>query len=313
MAFDKICDEIILDYEDAKDFAYILKLSYLNEFEKIKNLNLDKFGIVEKDDLLFYGKNYPLFKSLLFFNEIPVFREEKESILFLKNIELSPRNTLNSLTYDEKIRLGNEFLKRCINIVPKEYISDIPQLIFGKEYYFKGVCLKEYVSALNGLYKIGKKNKVKKLIINRELPDEKDVKKYKKKLAKKISLFKKKLDNYEINYFNLKFNNKNFKCQYIYVRQSIWDKILSLFGEEIELKYYPTLVNVAYSHEKVDFLRPLFIFVNKGDISVYAKVPKLIYLKDGLTLNHLNLRGKCIYFGNWEKERFLEIIEKGVL
>jgi len=313
MTFDKICDEIILDYEDAKDFAYILKLIYLNEFEKIKNLNLDKFGIVEKDDLLFYGKNYPLFKSLLFFNEIPVFREEKESILFLKSIGLSPRNTLNSLTYEEKIKLGNEFLKRCLNIVPKEYISYIPQLIFGREYYFKGVCLKEYVSALNGLYKIGKKNKVKKLIINRELPDEKDIKKYKNKLAKKISLFKKKLDNYEINYFNLKFNNKNFKCQYIYVRQSIWDKILGLFGEGIELKYYPTLVNIAYSHEKVDFLKPLFIFVDRGDISVYAKVPKLVYLKDGLSLNHLNLRGKCIYFGNWEKERFLEIIEKGAL
>ncbi|AIJ04913.1 phosphoesterase RecJ domain protein [Methanocaldococcus bathoardescens] len=313
MAFDEICDEIILDYEDAKDFAYILKLIYLNEFEKIKNLNLDKFGIIEKDDLLFYGKNYPLFKSLLFFNEIPVFREEKESILFLKSIGLSPRNTLNSLTYKEKVKLGNEFLKRCIGLVPKEYISYIPQLIFGREYYFKGVCLKEYVSALNGLYKIGKKNKVKKLIISMELPDEKDVKKYKKKLAKKIDLFKKKLNSYEINYLNLKFNNKNFKCQYIYVRQSIWNKVLGLFGEEIELKYYPTLVNVAHSHEKVDFLKSLFIFVDRGDISVYAKVPKLVYLKDGLTLNHLNLRGKYIYFGNWEKERFWKIIKKGAL
>ncbi|AAB99078.1 TPA: DHH family phosphoesterase [Methanocaldococcus jannaschii] len=313
MAFDEICDEIILNYEDAKDFAYILKLTYLNEFKKLENLNLNKFGIIKKDDLSFYGKNYPLFKSLLFFNEIPVFRGEKESILFLKSIGLSPRITLNSLTYKEKIKLGNEFLKRCINFVPKEYISYIPQLIFGKEYYFRGVCLKEYVSALNGLYKIGKKKKVKKLIINMELPDEKDVKKYKKKLAKKITLFNKKLENYEINYFNLKFNNKNFECQYIYVKQSVWDKILGLFGEGIELKYYPTLVNIAYSSEKVDFLKPFFIFVDKGDISVYAKVPKLIYLKDGLSLNYLNLRGKYVYFGNWEKDKFWEIIERGVL
>jgi len=306
MAFDKLCDEVILTY--GEDFAYILKLTYLNEFEKIKNLDYKKFGIIEKDDLLFYGKNYPLFKSLLFFNEIPVFRKEKESILFLKSIEINPRDTLNSLSYKEKIKLGNEFLKRCLKFVPKEYISYIPYLIFGKGYYFKGVCLKEYVSALNGLYKIGKKNKVKKLIINRELPNEKDVKKYKKKLAKKISLFKKKLNSYEINYFNLKFNNKNFKCQYIYIKQSFWDKISGLFGEGIELKYYPTLVNIAYSSEKVDFMKPLFIFVDGGDISVYAKVPKLVYLKDELTLNHLNLKGKYVYFGNWKKDKFWEIV-----
>ena len=313
MTFDEICDEIILNSEDAKDFAYILKLTYLNEFDKFKNINFKKFDIIEKDDLLFYGKNYPLFKSLLFFNEIPVFREEKDSILFLKSIGLSPRDTLNSLNYEEKIKLGNEFIKKSLSLVPKEYIRYIPHLIFGKEYYFKGVCLKEYVSALNGMYKIGKKKKVKKLIINRELPDEKDVKKYKKKLAKKISLFKKKFNSYEINYFNLKFNNKNFKCQYIYVKQSMWDKVLGLFGEGIELKYYPTLVNIAYSFEKVDFLKPFFIFVNKGEISVYAKVPKLIYLKDNLTLNYLNLKGKYVYFGNWKEDIFWKILERGFL
>ncbi|CAB3289249.1 conserved protein of unknown function [Methanocaldococcus lauensis] len=313
MSFDKLCDEIILNYEDAKDFAYILKLVYLNEFDKFKNINLKKFDIIEKDDLLFYGKNYPLFKTLLFFNEIPVFKEEKESILFLKSIGQSPKDTLNSLNYKEKIKLGNEFIKKCIGIVPKEYVRYIPYLIFGKEYYFKEMNLKEYVSALNGMYKIGKKKKVKKLIINGELPDERDIKKYKKKLAKKIILFKKKLDNYEINYFNLKFNNKNFKCQYIYIKQSIWDKVLGLFGEGIELKYYPTLVNIAYSYKKVDFLKPFFIFVNKGDISVYAKVPKLIYLKDNLTLNYLNLKGKYVYFGNWDNDKFYHFIEKGKL
>ncbi|XRO77716.1 hypothetical protein ACO3VM_04085 [Methanocaldococcus sp. 10A] len=313
MSFDKLCDEIMQKHEDVKDFTYILKLTYLNEFDKFKNINFKKFNIIEKDDLLFYGKNYPLFKTLLFFNEIPVFREEKESILFLKSIGLSPRDTLNSLNYKEKIKLGNEFIKKCIYIVPKEYVSYIPHLIFGKEYYFKEMNLKEYVSALNGMYKIGKKKKVKKLIINRELPDESDIKKYKKKLAKKIILFKKKLDSYEINYFNLKFNNKNFKCQYIYIKQSIWDKVLGLFGEGIELKYYPTLVNIAYNNKKVDFLKPFFIFVNKGDISVYAKVPKLIYLKDNLTLNYLNLKGKYVYFGNWNNDKFYQFIEKGKL
>ncbi|CAB3290136.1 Phosphoesterase RecJ domain protein [Methanocaldococcus lauensis] len=313
MSFDKLCEEIMQKHEDAKDFTYILKLTYLNEFDKFKNINLKKFNIIEKDDLLFYGKNYPLFKTLLFFNEIPVFREEKESILFLKSIGRSPRDTLNSLNYKEKIKLGNEFIKKCICMVPKEYVSYIPHLIFGKEYYFKEMNLKEYVSALNGMYKIGKKKKVKKLIINEELPDERDIKKYKKKLAKKIILFKKKLDSYEINYFNLKFNNKNFKCQYIYIKQSIWDKILGLFGEGIELKYYPTLVNIAYNNKKIDFLKPFFIFVNRGDISVYAKVPKLIYLKDNLTLNYLNLKGKYVYFGNWDNDKFYHFIEKGKL
>jgi len=311
MAFDEICDEIMMNHNDAKDFAYILKLTYLNEFEKFKDVDLNKLGIIEKDDLLFYGKNYPLFKTLLFFNEIPVFRDEKDSILFLRNIGLSPKNTLNSLTYNEKIMLGNEFLKRCIGLVPNEYIDIIPHLIFGKEYYFKDVCLKEYVSALNGLYKIGKKKKVKKLIINKELPDERDVKKYKRTLAKKINLFKKKLDDYEINHFNLNFNNKIFKCQYIYIRQSIWDKILGLFGEGIELKYFPSLVNIAYTHKDSDFLKPFFIFVDKGNVSVYAKVPKIVYLKYKLSLNYLYLKGKYVYFGDWDKSRFWTITGGG--
>ncbi|XRO75803.1 hypothetical protein ACO3TA_02780 [Methanocaldococcus sp. 28A] len=313
MSFDELCNEIMQKNEDAKDFAYILKLAYLNEFNKFKNINFKKLNIIEKDDLLFYGKNYPLFKTLLFYNEIPVFRKEKESILFLKSIGLSPTNSLNSLNYNEKIRLGNEFIKKCITIVPKEYVRYIPHLIFGKEYYFKEMNLKEYVSALNGMYKVGKRKKVKKLIINKELPDDSDIKKYKKKLARKIILFKKKLDKYEINYFNLKFNNKNFKCQYIYIKQSIWDKVLGLFGEGIELKYYPTLVNIAYNNKKIDFLKPFFIFVNKGNISVYAKIPKLIYLKDNLSLNHLNLKGKYVYFGNWDNDKFYQLIEKGKL
>jgi hypothetical protein len=313
MGFGEICDEIMVDYPDIKDFAHILKLTYLNKFENFKDFDLDKVGIVEKEDLLFYGKNYPLFKTLLLFNEIPVFREEKDSILFLKSINLSPKRTLNSLSYNEKIRLGNEFIKRCIDIVPNDYISYVPQLIFGKEYYFKDVCLREYVSALNGLYKIGKKKKVKNLIINKELPDEKDVKKYKKILAKKIYLFKKRLNNYEINHFNLKFKNRTFECQYIHIKRSIWDKIAGLFGEGIELKYYPTLINIAYSHSDVNFLEPLFLFVDKGDVAVYAKVPKIVYLKYKLALNYLYLKGSYIYFGNWSKDMLWNIINRGGL
>ena len=55
-------------------------------------------------------------------------------------------------------------------------------------------------------------------------------------------------------------------------------------------------------------MKPLFIFVDGGDISVYAKVPKLVYLKDGLSLNYLNLRGKYVYFGNWKKDKFWKIV-----
>ena len=309
MSFDKLCDEIICEYNgEIKEFACILKLVYLNKLENLDKFNFKKFNIDKKEDLLLYGKNYPLFRSLLYFNEIPLFREEKESILFLKNINISPKTTLNSLNYNKKLKLGNELLKRSISIVPNEYINYIPNILFGAEYYFDGVSLKEYVSNLNGLYKIGKKRKVKELIINKELPNEENVKKYKKILAKKINLFNKKFEKYEVNYFNLKFKNKNYRCQYIYIKQSIWDKILGLFGEGIELKYYPTLVNIVYNNEKVDFLKPFFIFVNKGDIAVYAKVPKLVYLKDNLSLNHLNLKGKYVYFGNWDKDKFYEII-----
>ena len=132
MGFGEICDEIMVDYPDIKDFAHILKLTYLNKFENFKDFDLDKVGIVEKEDLLFYGKNYPLFKTLLLFNEIPVFREEKDSILFLKSINISPRKTLNSLSYNEKIRLGNEFIKRCLDIVPNDYISYVPQRLERK-------------------------------------------------------------------------------------------------------------------------------------------------------------------------------------
>ncbi|WP_457612971.1 hypothetical protein [Methanocaldococcus sp.] len=314
MTFSELCDEIIQHYDDARDFAKILKAVYLGEFEHIKKENMEKYNITEKDDLLFYGKNRPIFKSLTFFNEIPVFRKEEDSILFLKDIGIPPSKTLNSLTYEEKIKLRNEFLNISKTIIPREYFSHVPKLIFGKEYYFKDVCLKEYVSALNGIYKIGNKRKVIELIINRKIPEEKDVIKYRKILAKRINLFNKKLDDYEIRNFNINFNGKNFKCQYIYIRQTVWDKILGLFGEGIELKYYPTLVNIAYSSKKIDFLKPFFIFIDiDKNISVYARVPKLLYLKHGLSLNYLKLKGKTTYFGNWERDKFWKIIEKGSL
>ncbi|AEF95782.1 hypothetical protein [Methanotorris igneus] len=310
-----ICNEII-EGEDGKvkDFAHTIKLTYLSEFERFEKedmkVKLRKLNIAEEDGLLFYGKDYLIFKSIYYFNEVPVFRKEEDAIIFLNKIGIEPNRTLKSLSFEEKRKLGNEFLNKALICVPKEYSKYLPYIIFGKEYYFKGIELKEYVSSLNGLYKIGKRKKVRDLIVNMEIPDEDDVKKYKKKIAKRINKFKKKLnDEYEINYFNLKFKGKKFKCQYIYIKPSLWDHVKSFFGEGIELKYYPTLINVAYSSEKIDFLKPLFIFVDKKDVAVYAKVPKLVYLKNNLSLNHLNLEGKYIFYGNWSDEEFYKFLK----
>ncbi|EHP87930.1 DHH family phosphoesterase [Methanotorris formicicus] len=309
-----ICDEIIEEEEgEVKDFAHIIKLTYLNEFEqfeKEEKAKLKKLNIKEENGLLFYGKDYPIFRSLCYFNEVPIFRKEKDAIVFLNRIGIDPNRTLKSLSFEEKKKLGNEFLNKALMHVPKEYSKYLPSVVFGKEYYFKGIELREYVSSLNGLYKIGKKRKVKNLIVNMETPHKSDIKKYKKEVAKRIMIFKKKLnDEYRISYFSLNFKGRKFLCQYIYIKQSVWDFIKGFFGEGIELKYYPTLINIAYSSDKVDFLKPLFIFVDKKDVSVYAKVPKLIYLKDGLTLNHLNLKGKHIYFGIWDED-FWKILER---
>ena len=112
------------------------------------------------------------------------------------------------------------------------------------------------------------------------------------------------LNNRKIRYTTIEHNGRELPCQYIYIKQSLLDKIKGWVFGSIDGQHYPTLVNIAYSHSKIDFLKPFFILVDNGNIGVFARAPKLLYFKDNLTLNHLNLTGKHTYFGTWDYEIF---------
>ncbi|AEH06034.1 hypothetical protein [Methanothermococcus okinawensis] len=279
-----------------------------NDISKYRNY-FKNLHIVERDDLLLYGKNYPLFRSVLYFNEVPLFKSESQSILFLKNNGFNPNAKLVNLNDNERNKLGNIILNKIIAKIPKEYARYVPKLIFGKCYYLEeyNVELKEYISNLNALCKLKKYNEVEKCIIHQKLPDEKLVKKYKLKLAKSIKLFNKKLDNMEIQYTSITYNNKTYPCQYIHIKQSIFDRVKGWIFGSIDGKHYPAIVNISYSHPKINFMQPFFIFVG-DEINVFARAPKLLYFKDNLTLNHLNLTGKHTYFGNWNYEIFEKFV-----
>ena len=179
--------------DDAIYFSKILGELYKNnDISKYRNY-FEDLGIVEKDDLLLYGKNYPLFRSLLYFNEVPLFKNESQSILFLKNNGFNPNDKLITLNTDKKKKLGMLLLNEISKKIPAEYIKYAPKLIFGKCYYLKkyNIELKEYISKLNALCKLKKYNEVEKCIIHQKLPDEKLVKEYRMKLAKSIKLFNK--------------------------------------------------------------------------------------------------------------------------
>jgi len=77
--------------EKISDFLNILDSIYKNNEPKVDELILKELGIEKiENDFAIYGKNYPLFKMLYYFNEIPLFNSEKESIIFLKNNNLNP-------------------------------------------------------------------------------------------------------------------------------------------------------------------------------------------------------------------------------
>ncbi|ABO34824.1 conserved hypothetical protein [Methanococcus maripaludis C5] len=88
----------------------------------------------------------------------------------------------------------------------------------------------------------------------------------------------------------------------------MWDKIKGWFFGEINGIHYPALVNIAYNNPKIDYLKPFFILNdNEDEINVVARVPKLLYLKSGLTLNHIKLNGKNTYFGKWNNLKILKM------
>jgi hypothetical protein len=296
--------------DDAIYFSKILGELYKNnDISKYRNY-FEDLGIVEKDDLLLYGKNYPLFRSLLYFNEVPLFKNESQSILFLKNNGFNPNDKLITLNTDKKKKLGMLLLNEISKKIPAEYIKYAPKLIFGKCYYLKkyNIELKEYISKLNALCKLKKYDEVEKCIIYQKLPDEKLVKEYRIKLAKSIRLFNKELDNREIRRTTIIHNNKTYSCQYIYIKQSLLDKIKGWIFGSIDGQHYPAIVNTAYSHPKINYMQPFFILVEGKDINVFARAPKLLYFKDNLTLNHLNLTGKHTYFGTWDDRMFEKFV-----
>ncbi|WP_292460113.1 hypothetical protein [Methanothermococcus sp.] len=298
------------NHDDAIYFSKILGELYKNNDISIYKNYFKNLGIVEKDDLLLYGKNYPLFRSLSYFNEVPLFKNESQSILFLKNNGFNPNDRLVNLNDNERNKLGNLLLNKITTKIPKEYVKYAPKLIFGKCYYLKkySMELKEYISKLNALCKLKRYDEVERCIIYQKLPDEKLVKEYKMKLAKSIRLFNKKLNNMEIGYTILTYNNKTYPCQYIYIKQSLLDKIKGWVFGSIDGQHYPVIVNTAYSHPKINYMQPFFILVEGNKINVFARAPKLLYFKENLTLNYLNLTGKHTYFGTWDNAMFEKFV-----
>ncbi|MBA2846970.1 hypothetical protein HNP88_001154 [Methanococcus maripaludis] len=299
--------------EEISDFLNILDCIYKNKEPEIdgnalKNLGIEKF----ENDFVIYGKNYPLFKMLYYFNEIPLFNSEKESIIFLKNNNLNPSKTYFELDNFEKERLKKLILNFAENKVPDIYKPFVKDLVFGNTYYFSkyNMELKEYVSNLNSAYKLKEYGIVKNCILKKELPPKNLILNYKTDLSKSIDLFNKKLNNSKIRKFSIDFNEKNFNCQYIYFKQSLWDKIKGWFFGEINGIHYPALVNISYNNPKIDYLKPFFILNdNEDEINVVARVPKLLYLKYGLTLNHIKLNGNHTYFGKWNIRNFKKILD----
>jgi hypothetical protein len=299
--------------EEISDFLNILDCIYKNKEPEIdenifKNLGIEK----RENDLKIYGKNYPLFKMLHYFSEIPLFNSEKESIIFLKNNNLNPSKTYFELDISEKEILRELTLNYAENKVPDDYKPFVNDVIFGNTYYFSkyNMELKEYVSNLNAVYKLKEYDIVKNCILKKELPPKNIILKYKTDLSKTIDLFNKKLNNTEIRKFSINFDGKNFDCQYIYLKQSLWDKIKGWFFGEINGIHYPALVNISYNNPKTDYLKPFFILNdNEDEINVVARVPKLLYLKYGLTLNHIKLNGNHTYFGKWNSRNFKKILD----
>ncbi|CAF30634.1 hypothetical protein [Methanococcus maripaludis] len=298
--------------KEISDFLNILDCIYKNKEPEIDEFILKNLGIEKREnDLKIYGKNYPLFKMLYYFNEITLFNSEKESIIFLKNNNLNPSKTYLKLDNFEKERLKELILNFAENKVPNMYKTFVKDLIFGNTYYFSkyNMELKEYVSNLNSVYKLKEYDIVKNCILKKELPPKNLILKYKTDLSKSIDLFNKKLNNTRIREFSIDFDGKNFDCQYIYFKQSLWDKIKGWFFGEINGIYYPAIVNISYNNSKIDYLKPFFILNDNEDkINVVAKVPKLLYLKYGLTLNYIKLNGKHTYFGKWNIRNFKKIL-----
>ncbi|ABO34825.1 conserved hypothetical protein [Methanococcus maripaludis C5] len=190
--------------EKISDFLNILDSIYKNNEPKVDELILKELGIEKiENDFAIYGKNYPLFKMLYYFNEIPLFNSEKESIIFLKNNNLNPSKTYFELDISEKERLKELILNYAENKVPDSYKPVLKDVIFGNTYYLSkyDMELKEYVSNLNSLYKLKEYDIVKNCILKKELPPKNLILKYKKDLSKSIDLFNKKLNNADIENF----------------------------------------------------------------------------------------------------------------
>lgn len=298
---------------NVSNFSKVLNESYKNNESAFDENTLKNLGILKiENELVIYGKNYPLFKMIYYFNEIPLFNSKKDSIIFLKNNCFDPSATYFSLNNSEKDKLKELIVNLSENRVPNEYKPFVKNLIIGNEYHFSkyNMDLKEYVSILNSAYKLKKYETVKNCVINKEPLKKNLILKYKTDLSKSINLFNKKLNNEKIHESSINFKDNRCDCQYIYLKQSLWDKIKGWFFEEINGIYYPALVNIAYNNPKIDYLKPFFILNdNDNEINVTARVPKLLYLKYGLTLNHIKLNGKHTYFGKWNISNFKKFLD----
>ncbi len=300
--------------DDTNEFIDILINIYKNE--KINNnIDLNNLNIIHyENDIIIYGKDIPLYKSLSYFNEVPIFNE-KQAITFLKKNNIDPSVKLIDMPYNERIHFGRLILNKIISKIPPEYVEYSPKLIFGQSYYLKiddgYYDLNEYVSKLNMLYKLKKYRTIKKCVLNRHIPSDKDVLEYKKGLIKSLKNFKKFLNDNGVSNGFISINNKNYPIQYVILNNGFIDKIKALFGLGVPIEHIPFLVNVSYSLGNLDFLKMFFIFrTNFKSVDICGKVPKLLYYKEKVSLKEHSLMGKYIYFGNIDFKTFKNMIKK---
>ncbi|MCS3901577.1 hypothetical protein [Methanococcus voltae] len=318
-----------MEDNELKDFVDVLYQYYINKEINLSDGKLKQYGIFrEVDELLIYDKKGPLYISLHNFNEIPLFRTEIESIEYIKSMKLTPETPYDELTEFEKGMLTENLIQKAKNKVPIGYKKLIEDVLMGNDYWIinkngEKTHLCKYVAYLNALCKIGKLNEAKYALKTKSMENHmENLKDYRILLAKSISIFDNLIPK-NIKYANIdyKFMGKRRRheeysmlCQYVHVNKNLSETIMSKLGlnnNSLLKKYYPVLVHTAYTNPDISYLMPFFIFDGFENVSVYAKIPKLLKLKYNIDFKGMDLTGNNIYFGNWSKKQLKSYLRPG--
>ncbi|MBP2173004.1 hypothetical protein [Methanococcus voltae] len=314
---------------ELKDFVDILFQYYKNKEINLSDGKLKQYGIVrEIDELLIYDKKGPLYISLHDFNEIPLFRTELEAISYLKSMNITPETSYYELSDFEKEVLTDKLLQKAKNLVPIGYRKIVEDVLLGSDYWLTNkngekIHLCKYVAYLNSLAKMGKLKEVEYALVNKTMENHmENLMEYRLLLAKSISIFDDMLDN-NVKYANIdyKFLGKRRRheeysmlCQYVHLNKNFSENMMSKLGlnnNSLLRKYYPVLVHTAYTNPNISYLMPFFIFDGVENISVYAKIPKLLKIKYNLDFKGMDLTGNNTYFGNWSKRQLKSYLRPG--